>query len=46
MSPVIQMKPRVGWVEAKPDNAGFRTSIQPTQIAATQRLPAYGRNPT
>ena len=27
----------VGWVEGPSSNVGFRTSTQPTQIAATQR---------
>ena len=36
----------VGWVEAEWSHVGFRTSTQPTRLAAAQRLPAFGRNPT
>ncbi len=45
-TPEFQMEPFVGWVEARPSNVGLRTLTQPSQIAAIQRLPAYGRNPT
>ena len=44
--PELQIAPFVGWVEAIDRRVGFRTSTQPTQFAAIQRLPAYGRNPT